>query len=135
MYNGIEAAAIWETYIKLAENPVPTSISHGVATTAAQKLLGKNVPVKLVATNCANITVELDHFLVNFINPLEMSLGDITESFKDLLTDGSSISVDKIVTIKEAFGEERIVWKDGKEYNTNWYLVQWYKSMCNLGYN
>lgn len=126
MYNGVEAAAIWETYIKLAENSVPTSISHGVATTAAQKLLGKNVPVKLVATNCANITVELDHFLVNFINPLEMSLGDITESFKDLLTDGSSISVDKIATIKEAFGEERIVWKDGKEYNTNWNLVQWY---------
>lgn len=127
LYKGaVAAAAIWKTYIKLYENPVPTVSAHGTATSAAQELLGENVPVKLVATNCANITVELDHFLVNFINPLEMTLGDVENSFKDLLTDGSSISVKKIATIKEAFGMYRTVWTEGAEVDEELKLVQWY---------
>lgn len=96
------------------------------ATSTAQELLGKNVPVKLVATNCANITVELDHFLVNFINPLAMTLDEVKESFKDLLTGGSTISVEKIATIKETFGLKRTVWADGKEFEPTNKLVQWY---------
>lgn len=120
------AAIIDGGVIRLYENPIPTTSLHGVATDAAQELLGKNVPVKLVATNCADITVELDHFLVNFINPLEMTLADVTDSFKDLLTNGSSISVDKIATIKEAFGLYRAVWANGAEVTPLDKLVQWY---------
>lgn len=127
LYKGaVAAAAIWETYIKLYEDPLPTTSAHGVATSAAQELLGKDVPVKLVATNCADITVELDHFLVNFINPLEMTLKDVEDSFKDLLTDGSSINVEKIATIKEAFGMYRTVWTNGAEFDEDLKLVQWY---------
>ena len=122
----IAAAAIEGGVIRLYESTIPTTDAHGVATTAAQELLGKDVPVKLVATNCADITVELDHFLVNFINPLEMTLADVKDSFKDLLTGGSSISVDKIATIKEAFGLERTVWANGAEVVPADQLVQWY---------
>ena len=124
---GVTAAATIDGgIIRLYEDPVPTTNAHGVATTAAQELLGKDVPVKLVATNCADITVELDHFLVNFINPLEMTLADVEDSFKDLLTGGSSISVDKIATIKETFGLKRTVWADGGEVTPADKLVQWY---------
>ena len=120
----VSAAVIEGGIIRLYENPIPTDAAHGVATSAAQDLLGKSVPVALSATNCADITVELDHFMVNFINPLEMTLADVTDSFKDLVTGGSSISVDKIATIKETFGLKRTVWANGAEATSG--LVQWY---------
>lgn len=128
LYKGnVAAATIDGGVIRLFENPVPTVSTPGVATDPAQELLGKDVPVKLVATNCADITVELDHFLVNFINPLEMALGDITESFRDLMTGGSTIRVDRIATIKETFGLKRTVWANGAEVTPANKLVQWYK--------
>ena len=76
-YKMIKAATIKGGIIRLFEDPIPTTLAHGVATTAAQMLLGKNVPVKLVATNCAGNTEVIDKFLVNFINPLTMALGDV----------------------------------------------------------
>ncbi|WP_294629481.1 hypothetical protein [uncultured Bacteroides sp.] len=125
LYKGTVAAAeINGDVIRLFESTLPTTTEHGVATSAAQELLGKSVPVKLVATNCAGIPVELDHFLVNFINPLAMSLNGTVEPFKDLLTGGSTVSVDKVVTIKESFGEYRKVWENGAAADAQ--LVQWY---------
>ena len=123
--NNVKAAEINGSIIRLYEE-TPSVGAHSFATSAAQELLGKNVPVKLVATNCANITVELDHFLVNFINPLAMTLDEVKESFKDLLTGGSTISVEKIATITETFGLKRTVWADGKEFEPANKLVQWY---------
>ncbi len=125
-YKMTKAATIDGGIIRLFEDPIPTTSAHGVATTAAQMLLGKNVPVKLVATNCAGNTEVIDKFLVNFINPLTMALGDVKDTFKDLLTGGSTISVDKIATIKETFGLERIVWENGAEKTPADKLVQWY---------
>ena len=121
----VTAATIDGTIIRLYESKLPTKTEHGEATTTAQELLGKNIPVKLVSTFCTGLSVELDHFLVNFINPLKMTLGEIKDSFHDLTVGGSNINVEKIATIKEAFGiNPQIVWADGVAKNAT--LVQWY---------
>ncbi|MEG1401246.1 hypothetical protein [Bacteroides sp.] len=128
--NGVPAAYIelGTGFIRLQENPLPTSSTHGTPTSAAKELLGKSVPVKLVATYCngadGSLTAELDHFMVKFINPLEIALANVTDSFKDLITGGSTISISNIATIKETFGLKRTVWENGAEANAT--LGQWY---------
>ena len=110
--------------IQLFENPFPTVTNHGKPTTSAQLLLGKNIPVKIAATHCSGLTLDVDHFLVNIINPLAMTLTDVKGSFQDLLTGGSKVSVNKLVSITETFGRKRDVWKDGVEAIEG--LVSWY---------
>ncbi len=128
--NGVPAAYIelGTGFIRLQENPLPTLNTHGIPTSAAKELLGKSVPVKLVATYCngadGSLTAELDHFMVKFINPLEIALADVTDSFKDLITGGSIISISNIATIKETFGLKRTVWQNGAVANAQ--LGQWY---------
>lgn len=128
--NGISAAYIQPGtgVIRLQENPTPTVGTHGTPTSAAKELLGKSVPVKLVATYCngadGTLTAELDHFMVKFINPLQIALADVTDSFKDLITGGSTISITNIATIKETFGLKRTVWENGAV--TTAQLGQWY---------
>lgn len=128
--NGVTAAYIERGTgkIRLSENPEPTLSAHGTPTSAAKELLGKSVPVKLVATYCnganGSLTAELDHFMVKFINPLEIALANVTDSFKDLITGGSIISISNIATIKETFGLKRTVWQNGAVANAT--LGQWY---------
>lgn len=135
--NGVIAATINNGIIRLHENPLPGDPyrgilfdgRHGKPTTAAQELLGKNVPVKLVASYCNGAQVlkaELDHFLVNFITPLEMTLSDVTESFKDLMTNGSTIDVSNVATVKELFGNKRTVVNAGDRILQLNELVRWY---------
>lgn len=123
--NNVTAATLDGSVIRLFESTLPTLTTHGEATTTAQELLGKNVPVKLVSTFCTGLKVELDHFLVNFINPLGMTLKNLDGKFKDLTPGGSKVSVDKIATIKEVFGARpSVVWENGAVVSAE--LVQWY---------
>lgn len=124
----VVAAEIEGSIIKLYENPLPTVSTHGKPTDPAQELLGKSVPVKLSVEHCSGIKSDVDYFLINFISPLKMELSDVEDSFKDLMTGGSKISVDKIATITEKFGFMRPVWKDGAEVKPEdgSSLVQWY---------
>ena len=118
-------------FISLYENPIPSG-QAGKPTAAAQALLGKNVPVKLVSKFCDDKKADIDRFIVNFIKPLKLTLSDVEGSFKDLITDGSTIDVSTIATIVETFGLKRTVWADGKEFVPDpaplklWMLVQWY---------
>ena len=124
----VVAAKIEGSIIKLYENPLPTVSTHGKPTDPAQELLGKSVPVKLSVEHCSGIKSDVDYFLINFISPLKMELSSVEDSFKDLLTGGSKISVDKIATITEKFGFMRPVWKNGAEVKPEdgSSLVQWY---------
>lgn len=125
-YNGEKAAMIDATVISLYENPVPTVSAHGLPTPSAISLLGKSVPVKLVASYCGagNNETEHDYFLVNFIKPLSISVVDANDSFEDLLTGGSTISVANLASIKENFGLKRTVWANGAAADAT--LGQWY---------
>lgn len=121
------AAVIDGNNIRLYENPLPTISSHGKPSEEAISLLGKNVPVKLVASYCEGLTsVDHDYFLVNFINPLAVTVCDVEEAFKDLLTGGSTISVKDIASIKETFGLKRMVWEKGAPVPSHHILTQWY---------
>lgn len=127
--NGQVAATISaDGVIRLNEAPLPTISTHGIPTDAAKALLGKSVPVKLIASYCnggnGSLEAELDHFLVKFINPLEMTLADVTDSFTDLISGGSKIGINRIATIKEAFGEKRTVWENNSGVTGS--LPQWY---------
>ena len=126
--NVVAAEIIEGSIIKLYENPLPTVSTHGKPTDPAQELLGKSVPVKLSVEHCSGIKSDVDYFLINFISPLKMELSDVEDSFKDLMTGGSKISVDKIATITEKFGFMRPVWEDGAEVKPEdgSSLVQWY---------
>lgn len=114
--------------IRLHENPLPTLNAHGVPTAEARLLLGKTVPVKLIASYCngasGELSAELDQFLVKFINPLEITLAEVQDSFQDLITGGSVVSIKNIASIKETFGLKRTVWENGQSANST--LVQWY---------
>lgn len=124
-YGATTAAVIDGNNIRLYENPLPTVSTHGRPSDAAISLLGKNVPVKLVASYCEDASaVDHDFFLVNFINPLAVTVCDVEEAFKDLLTGGSTIKVKDIASIKETFGLKRMVWEKGAPVNA--LLGQWY---------
>ncbi len=124
---GMIAARIEGGNIRLEENPLPTLDEHGVPTNAAQLLLGKNVPVKLVAENCAGIVRTVDQFLVNFIDPLKMTVNQKETNLYDLETPGSTISIEKAVTLMEAFGKKNpIIYLEGDELKTNDDLMEWY---------
>lgn len=128
LLNGVAAASIKEGIIRLEENPVPSQIEHGVPTVAAQKLLGKNVPVKLVAKNCADITKTVDQFLVKFLDPLKMTVNQKETNLYDIKNEGSKISIEKAVTLKEAFGNEpeNIIWIENDVLKENTDLKKWY---------
>ena len=128
--NGVIAASILENgIISLEEIPAPTVNTHGIPTSAAKELLGKTVPVKLLTSYCngtdKQLYAEMDHFLVKFINPLEINLADVTDSFTDLISGGSKVSINSIATIKETFGLKRTVWENGMASIWN-KLGQWY---------
>jgi len=130
LMKGTEIAAVIEdeVNIRLYENPVPTVTDHGVPTEAAQELLDKVVPVKLMGANCAGIEKVLDMYLVHFIDPLKMVIDQKDTVLKDLITGGSSVDVSKAVQIFEKFGLKRgVVYLDA---NNNIVkdnqLVQWY---------
>ena len=99
------------------------------ASEAAQKLLGKSVPVALVAQpyECAEFEVIIDQFEVNFINPLKLILNEVNDSFKDLLTGGDTVSIANIATVQETFGLKRAIVENGELKNEelkDWYVVE-----------
>ena len=122
------AATIDGVVIRLYENPAPTVTAHGVPTEAAQELLDKQVPVKLMGANCAGIEKVLDKYLVHFIDPLKMVIDQKDTVLKDLITGGSSVDVSKAVQIFEKFGLKRGVVYLDKDNNLvkNSELVKWY---------
>lgn len=125
---GLETGAMIDgNNIMLHEFYRPTSTEGGNPTETAIALLGQTVPVKLVATICnegEEIEVEMDHFKVNFINPLELRLANVTDTFKDLLTGGSTIEIKDNAQIFETFGLKRVIWKLGAPVTDE--LAQWY---------
>ncbi|MEG1949171.1 MAG: hypothetical protein RR137_02215 [Odoribacter sp.] len=116
--------------VSLKENPIPTLTTHGSPTVAAKELVGKSVPVKLVATYCNGdgksglLTDVLDQFMVKFMSPLKLEVATPTTNFVDLITGGSIVDVTNLATISEIFGLNRPVWKNGQEATAG--LVQWY---------
>lgn len=127
------AAMIDGNNIMLFEFPRPTATEVGDPTGAAIALLGKTVPVKLVAKLChggedialgEELEYDMDHFKVNFIKPLELKLSDVADSFKDLLTGGSTVNIKNNAQIYETFGLKRPVWKLGAPVSAE--LQQWY---------
>lgn len=127
--NNVAAASITAAgVIRLSEINPPTQTTAGTPTEPAKLLLGKIVPVKLISSYCnganGTLNAELDHFLVKFINPLHMTLGDAPAAFEDLITGGSTVSITSIATIKEVFGLKRTVWQNGVEATAG--LAQWY---------
>lgn len=129
-YNRSTGAVIHEDKIMLYEFGMPNlnATTGGKPSPAAIALLGKTVPVKLVASLCGEnqeIKADLDRFNVNFINPLELKVAAVTKSFKDLLTGGSTIEIKDNAEIYETFGLKRAVWKLGKPVTVG-KLNQWY---------
>ena len=108
--------------IQLYEGNTPGK--NGNPTEAARALLGKDVPVKLNGSYC-ELNDELDHFKVNFMNPLTLAITQPEGSFHDLRTGGSSISVKGLALVKEAFGEKRVVLGNGAvDGLKDWYIVE-----------
>lgn len=136
LYNGTVAASIDANgVIKLNENPYSTgtymsglnmwsNATHGKPTAGAQLLLGNSVPVKLVASNCMISNINFDKFLVNFIDPLAMTVDQKETVFTDIKSGGSSINIKDAVTIVERFGDLRTVWEKGEAINDM--LKDWY---------
>ena len=137
LLKGTQIAAVIEgTIIRLYENPTSEykyqwghqNKQHGQPTEAAQALLDKMVPVKLVGQNCANIEKVLDMYLVHFIDPLKMVINQEDTVLKDLISGGSSVDVSKAVQIFEKFGLKRgVVYLDeNNNLVKNNELVTWY---------
>ena len=70
------------------------------ATKAAMKLVGKEVPVKLVVAYNEYNVIPVQQFEVHFINPLTID-GAISDSFIDAEVDGSFLSVAKNFTFTD----------------------------------
>ena len=127
-YNGEPAAKIdRDGHIYLYEGP---ETAAGFATAkpseGALKLVGQTVPVKLADAYCG-LTQLIDKYLVNFIDPLACTFGKVSESLTDIKTNGSSVSIKKLITIKEAFGSKREVYKNDAFVNNDlkkWYVVE-----------
>ena len=125
LFEGDTAALIvWDHMIGLYD-----WIGSDSATVAAQKLLSKSVPVALAVKpyDCANFEITLDQFEVNFISPLKLTLNEVNDSFKDLLTGGDTISIANLATVQESFGLKRVIVENGVVKNEelrNWYVVE-----------
>lgn len=125
----IDVNGIGEAYIALNET---NRGQNGIPTDAARELIqlginNKNVPVQLASSYC-KLNEEIDNFLVNFMNPLNMTVSAPKKSFHDLVTGGSTISVKGLVSISEAFGLKRLVMGTQNDLPyTNQELKDWYK--------
>lgn len=127
-YDNVKAAEITSGYgIKLYENPYPTASAHGAPTSPAISLVGKDVPVKLVANFC-NYQFVVDRFKVYFIEPLAVTINNTGGTMYDVTTAGSTVDVSKLVTIKEAYtynaADVLYVSSNALKYNVS--LLKWY---------
>ena len=100
----------------------------GEPTPAALKLVGKTISVKLTGTICG-YTVVIDQFNVTFGEPLSLAWNSKEVKLKAGNESRESISWTSALTLKEAYGEKRLIigTKDKKPViNTDlkkWYVV------------
>ncbi len=124
---GEEAAEITvvnnRAYIKLFETD-----NYTKATEAAKKLVGKKVPVKLVAKHCTGYEEVLDQYMVHFIEPLEAKLNMTEGELQDLLNKGSELDIRLAMSVSEKFGEKNPVVYVSADSTlaSNADLVKWY---------
>ena len=132
LYKGVPAAEITvvgkKPYIKLYEKPRPTVEAAGIPTDGAKELIGKKVPVQLVATHCSGHTTVLDSYLVHFIEPLAAKFNMTEGKLEDLLTGGASLDIRTAITVAEKFGLKRdVIYVDENgKLAANQELVGWY---------
>ena len=131
LYKGVPAAEISvvgeKPYIKLYEKPRPTVEAAGIPTDGAKELIGKKVPVQLVATHCSGHTTVLDSYLVHFIDPLAVTLTKLNGELQDLHKDGATLDISTVLTVTEKFGDKnQVVYIKNDKLVQNETLVQWY---------
>ena len=99
---------------------------NGVPTAAALKLVGETIRVKLVGTIC-DYSVVIDEFNVTFGEPLSLTWNSKEVKLKAGRESSESISWTSALTLKEAYGEKRLVigTKDKKPV-INSDLMEWY---------
>ena len=99
---------------------------NGVPTAAALKLVGETIRVKLVGTIC-DYSVVIDEFNVTFGEPLSLTWNSKEVKLKAGRQSSESISWTSALTLKEVYGEKRLVigTKDKKPV-INSDLMEWY---------
>lgn len=136
IYKGEHAAFLREKaselHFGLSENPRTTATTEGIAVEAARALVGRDIPVKVVATtDCGYLKYEtvIDRFVIHVMHPLMLTVASPKDGVKDIVSHGSTIDISKLHSIVEDFGERRVLVKDGiaQPIVTSDKLYQWYE--------
>lgn len=129
----VVAAKIVDKDVYLVDNN-STLISDGAATaqptTAALKLVGKKVPVKVTAENC-NIS-NFDKYLCYFIEPLKFVGTDGQIELIDVMNgaDSQPIGIANIIKLQENFGQNHAqiaIFGAARAAAANDVLIKWYE--------